>query len=42
MLDAELAEIVADLRALGTDMADVELKYSRGGSPSHSAKRCPT
>jgi len=40
MLDAELAEIVANLRVLGTDIADVEVKNCHGGSPSHSAKRC--
>jgi ATP-dependent DNA helicase RecG len=28
MLDAELAEIVANLRVLGTDIADVEVKNS--------------
>ena len=33
MLDAELAEIVANLRLLGTDIADVEVKSSRGGLP---------
>jgi ATP-dependent DNA helicase RecG len=33
MLDAELAEIVANLRALGTDIADVEVKSSHGGLP---------
>lgn len=33
MLDAELAEIVANLRLLGTDIADVEVKNSRGGLP---------
>jgi ATP-dependent DNA helicase RecG len=33
MLDAELAEIVANLRVLGTDIADVEVKNSRGGLP---------
>lgn len=33
MLDSELAEIVANLRALGTDIADVEVKNSRGGLP---------
>jgi ATP-dependent DNA helicase RecG len=33
MLDAELAEIVANLRALGTDIADVEVKNSHGGLP---------
>ena len=31
MLDAELAEIVANLRVLGTDIADVEVKNSHGG-----------
>jgi ATP-dependent DNA helicase RecG len=39
MLDAELAEIVANLRVLGTDIADVEVKNSHGGLP-RSAKRC--
>ena len=33
MLDAELAEIVANLRMLGTDIADVEVKNSHGGLP---------
>lgn len=33
MLDAELAEIVANLRVLGTDIADVEVKNSHGGLP---------
>jgi ATP-dependent DNA helicase RecG len=33
MLDAELAEIVANLRALGTDIAEVEVKNSHGGLP---------
>src|ERR1700722_18157693 len=33
MLDAELAEIVANLRVLGTDIADVEVKNSHGGVP---------
>jgi ATP-dependent DNA helicase RecG len=31
--DAELAEIVGNLRLLGTDIADVEVKNSRGGLP---------
>jgi hypothetical protein len=33
MLDAELAEIAANLRLLGTGIADVEVKSSRGGLP---------
>ena len=33
MLDAGLAEIVANLRVLGTDIAGVELKNSHGGLP---------
>lgn len=33
MLDAELAEIVANLRVLGTDIANVEVKNSHGGLP---------
>ena len=33
MLDAELAEIVGNLRALGTDIADVEVKAAGGGLP---------
>ncbi|MEV6983732.1 ATP-binding protein [Sphaerisporangium sp. NPDC051017] len=33
MLDGELAEIVADLRALGGDIADVEVKTSRTELP---------
>ncbi len=33
MLDSELAEIVANLRALGADIADVEVKNSSGGLP---------
>jgi ATP-dependent DNA helicase RecG len=33
MLDAELAEIVANLRVLGTDIADVEVKNGHGGLP---------
>jgi ATP-dependent DNA helicase RecG len=33
MLDAELVEIVANLRLLGTDIADVEVKNSHGGLP---------
>lgn len=33
MLDAELAEIVASLRVLGTDIADLEVKNSHGGLP---------
>ena len=33
MVDAELAEIVANLRVLGTDIADVEVKNSHGGLP---------
>ena len=33
MLDGELAEIVANLRALGADIADVEVKNSSGGLP---------
>jgi ATP-dependent DNA helicase RecG len=30
MLDTELAEIVANLRVLGADIADVEVKNSHG------------
>jgi hypothetical protein len=33
VLDAELAEIIANLRLLGADIADVEVKNSRGGLP---------
>lgn len=33
MLDAELAEIVGNLRVLGADIADVEVKNSQGGLP---------
>jgi len=33
MLDAELAEIVGNLRALGADIADVEVKAAGGGLP---------
>lgn len=33
MLDAELAEIIDNLRLLGADIADVEVKNSRGGLP---------
>jgi ATP-dependent DNA helicase RecG len=33
MLDSGLAEIVANLRALGADIADVEVKNSSGGLP---------
>jgi ATP-dependent DNA helicase RecG len=33
VLDAELAEIVANLRVLGADIADVEVKNSSGGLP---------
>ena len=33
MLDAELAEIIGNLRLLGADIADVEVKNSRGGLP---------
>lgn len=33
MLDAELSEIVANLRVLGADIADVEVKNSSGGLP---------
>ena len=33
VLDAELAEIVGNLRVLGTDIADVEVKNGSGGLP---------
>jgi ATP-dependent DNA helicase RecG len=33
MLDAELAEITANLRVLGADITDVEVKNSGGGPP---------
>ena len=33
MLDAELAEIVANSRVLRTDIADLEVKNSHGGLP---------
>ncbi|XVV11894.1 ATP-binding protein [Actinoplanes sp. CA-131856] len=33
MLDTELAEIVANLRVLGADIADIEVKKSSGGLP---------
>ncbi|MGH3273661.1 MAG: ATP-binding protein [Streptosporangiaceae bacterium] len=33
MLDTELAEIVDNLRAIGTDIADVEVKKAQGGLP---------
>jgi ATP-dependent DNA helicase RecG len=33
MLDAELAEVVANLRVLGADITDVEVKSSKGGLP---------
>jgi ATP-dependent DNA helicase RecG len=33
VLDAELAEIVANLRAIGADIADVEVKNGGGGLP---------
>ena len=33
MLDAELAEVIGNLRLLGADIADVEVKNSRGGLP---------
>jgi len=33
MLDAELAEIVDNLRAIGADIADVEMKKAHGGIP---------
>lgn len=33
MLDAALAVIVANLRVLGTDIADVEVKNGHGGLP---------
>jgi ATP-dependent DNA helicase RecG len=33
VLDSELAEIVANLRALGADIADVEVRNSSGGLP---------
>ena len=37
MLDAELAETVDNLRVLGTDIADVEVKNSHGGLRPDSA-----
>ena len=33
VLDAELAEIVGNLRVLGADIADVEVKNASGGLP---------
>jgi ATP-dependent DNA helicase RecG len=33
VLDAELAEVIGNLRLLGADIADVEVKNSRGGLP---------
>jgi hypothetical protein len=33
VLDAELAEIIGNLRALGADIADVEVKNGGGGLP---------
>ncbi len=33
MLDAELAEIVNNLRTIGADIADVEVKKAQGGLP---------
>jgi ATP-dependent DNA helicase RecG len=33
LLDAELAEIVGNLRVIGADIADVEVKNSQGGLP---------
>jgi ATP-dependent DNA helicase RecG len=33
VLDAELAEIIANLRAIGSDIADVEVKKAHGGLP---------
>ena len=33
MQDAELAEIVENLRVVGADIADVEVKKARGGLP---------
>ena len=33
MLDAELAEVVANLRVLRTDIADVKVENSHGGLP---------
>jgi ATP-dependent DNA helicase RecG len=33
VLDAELAEIIGNLRVLGTDIADVEVKNASGGLP---------
>src|ERR1700722_17796653 len=33
MLDAELVEITANLRVLGADITDVEVKNSQGGLP---------
>ena len=33
MLDAELAEVIGNLRALGADIADVEVKNGSGGLP---------
>jgi len=36
MLGAELTEIIANLRVLGADIADVEVKNSSGGLPSRT------
>lgn len=33
MLDGELAEIVDNLRTIGADLADVEVKAAQGGLP---------
>lgn len=33
MLDGELAEIIGNLRLLGADIADIEVKNSSGGLP---------
>ena len=33
MLDSELAEIISNLRLLGSDIADIEVKNGSGGLP---------
>ena len=33
MLDVELAEIIENLRTIGADIADVEVKKAEGGLP---------
>jgi len=38
MLDAELAEIVDNLRTIGADIADVEVKTARVGCRSRCAR----